>query len=103
VEATDVYRNNLLGFWPCDKVNADKTMDDLSGNNHPITIDSYNPGSFSDLTTRVCPLISDEVYKTVPLSVDIAPQIFQWFGITVPPSWSLDGKNWVPAYSDLGG
>ncbi len=103
VEATDVYRNNLLGFWPCDKVNADKTMDDLSGNNHPITIESYNPGSFSDLTTRVCPLISDDVYKTVPLSVDIAQQIFQWYGILVPASWGLDGKNWVPTYSDLGG
>jgi hypothetical protein len=103
VEATDTYKNNLLGFWPCDKVNADKTMDDLSGNNRPLTIESYNPGSFSDLTTRVCPLISDEVYKTVPLSVDIAPQVFQWFGILVPPSWNLDGRNWVPAYSDLGG
>lgn len=103
VEATDIYRNNLLGFWPCDKVNADKTMDDLSGNNHPITIESYNPGSFSDLTTRVCPLISDDVYKTVPLSVDIAQQIFQWYGILVPASWGLDGKNWVPTYSDLGG
>lgn len=103
IEPTDIYKSNLLGFWPCDKVNADKTMDDLSGKNHPITIESYNPGSFSDLTTRVCPLITEDVYLTVPLSVDIAPQIFQWFGITAPGSWSLDGKNWVPAYSDLGG
>jgi hypothetical protein len=96
------YKNNLLGFWPSISV-TDKKMPDESGNNHPLVLDGYNPATFADITSRVCPSVSVAVYKTVPNSVDVALQVYQWFGIPVPPSWELDGRNWVPAYSDIGG
>ena len=102
VEANDPYRANLLGFWPSISV-TDKKMPDESGNNHPLVLDSYNPATFADITSRVCPSVTAAVYKTVPNSVDVALQVYQWFGIPVPPSWNLDGRNWVPAYADIGG
>ena len=103
IDPSDPYLSNLLGFWPCTSVPADKKMADLSANNHPMVGDKISPSNISDVSTNVCPLITDDVYKTVPNSVDIAPQIYQWLGITVPANWNLDGKNWVPAFSDLGG
>lgn len=103
VESGDPYVSNLLGYWPCTSVTPAKTMPDLSPNNHSLVIESYSPGSFNDLTTSVCPLVSDAIYKTVPNSVDVAFQIYQWLGITAPPSWQLDGKSWIPTYSDVSG
>lgn len=103
VDSTDTYKNNLLGFWPSTFVTENKHVPDFSGKNHDLVVEDYNSGSFNDITTRVCPLISEGIYKTVPNSVDVAVQIYQWFGIAVPPSWNLDGKNWIPSYSDIGG
>ncbi|MGN6162974.1 MAG: DUF4983 domain-containing protein [Flavisolibacter sp.] len=103
VDSNDPYKNNLLGFWPATNVTADKKMNDLSGHGNDFLVDSYNPGSFNDISSNVCPTISEENYKTVPNSVDVAFQIFQWLGVTAPPSWQLDGKSWIPAYSDIGG
>ncbi|HEY1020717.1 MAG TPA: LamG-like jellyroll fold domain-containing protein, partial [Flavisolibacter sp.] len=103
VPADDPYRDNLLGFWPATSVSPDKQMPDLSGKNNPMTVDSYNPGSFSDITSTVCPSISESIYLTVPNSVDVVFQIYQWLGVIAPPAWSLDGKSWVPSYSDVKG
>ena len=103
IEASDPYKNNLLGFWPSTSVTGNGTVPDLSGNNHDLVVQNYNSGSFNDVTTRVCPPISERIYKTVPNSVDVAVQIYQWLGIAVPSSWNLDGKNWIPTYSDIGG
>lgn len=103
VETTDPYKTNLKGFWPSTSVTLDKKLLDESGNGHHLVIESYNPASFADITTSVCPAVSDAVYKTVPNAADVAMQIYQWFGVIVPPTWNLDGKNWIPAYSDLGG
>ncbi|MES2777592.1 MAG: DUF4983 domain-containing protein [Bacteroidota bacterium] len=103
IEAGDPYLGQMLGFWPCTEVTADKKMLDKSPNNRPLEIESYTAGSFNELTGSVCPLISEAVYKTVPNGVDLAVQIYQWLGITPPPSWNLDGKNWIPGFSDLGG
>jgi hypothetical protein len=103
VEPSDPYKNNLLGFWPSNSVAPDKTIPDLSPNNHPLVIEGYAAGSFNDVTGNVCPLVTDVIYKTVPNSVDIAFQIYQWLGVTAPPSWLLDGKSWIPAYSDVSG
>jgi hypothetical protein len=103
VDATDPYKSKLLGFWPSTSVTPDQKMLDESGNNHHLVIESYNPATFTDVTNNVCPSVSEAVYRTVPNSVDVAVQIYQWIGIPVPSSWGLDGKNWIPAYSDLGG
>ena len=103
LETGDPYSNNLLGFWPCTDVSADKKMADKTANNRPLEIEGYSAGSFNELSGGICPLVSESVYKTVPNAVDVAVQIYQWLGITVPPAWNLDGKNWIPAFSDIGG
>jgi hypothetical protein len=103
VDQNDPYRNSLLGFWPAITVSPDKQMPDLSGNNNPMTVDSYNPGSFNDITSTVCPSISESIYGTVPNSADVVFQIYQWLGVIAPPAWALDGKSWIPAYSDVKG
>lgn len=99
----DPYKNNLLGFWPATSVSGSKKMADLSGNGHDFTVDQLNTVNFTELSTQICPDISEEVYKTVPNSVDAANLIYLWYGIIVPDSWGLDGKIWVPTYSDING
>lgn len=100
------YSNNLVGFWPGYPVvqqNGAFTMLDMTTNGRHFVFDSYSPGSFNDLSSLICPPITADVYKTVPNSVDIASQVYQWLGLSVPTSWDLDGKNWVPTYSDVSG
>jgi hypothetical protein len=103
LDEQDPYWENLLGFWPATSVTADKQLPDFSGNNNPLTVDSYSPGSFNDISSNVCPAISEALYKTVPNAVDVPFQIFQWMGVIAPPSWQLDGKSWIPEYSDVSG
>ncbi|MCH5597297.1 DUF4983 domain-containing protein [Niabella ginsengisoli] len=98
----DGYKTNLMGFWPSNVVEPDgKTIKDQSGGNNHLTIQSYNPGIFNDVSTKVCPPIVDAVYRSVPNSVDVAMQVYQWLGILTPPSWKLDGKTWVPQYINV--
>jgi hypothetical protein len=101
IDDSDPYKANLLGFWPAIAVSPEKEMADMSGHNNPMLVDSYNPGSFSDITSNVCPSISPSIYATVPNSVDASFQIYQWLGIIAPPAWSLDGKSWIPSYIDV--
>ncbi len=106
VEPSNQYYNNLLGFWPGFPVVNDNgvfKMRDISPFSRDFTLESYSPGSFNDLNANVCPPVTEPVYKTVPNSVDLAVQVYAWFGITVPASWGLDGKNWIPTYSDVSG
>ncbi|QNA45723.1 DUF4983 domain-containing protein [Lacibacter sediminis] len=106
IEPSNQYYNNLVGFWPGFPVINDNgvfKMRDLSPFGRDFTLESYSPGSFNDLNANVCPPVSEPVYKTVPNSVDVTVQIYAWFGITVPASWGLDGKNWIPTYSDVSG
>lgn len=92
------YKANLLGFWPGTNL-KDGELADLSGNNHPFVMEgNFGTSSFSDASSGLCP---DPVYSVVPSSVDVLQQIYQWYGILVPPSWSLDGRNWIPKYTDV--
>ena len=49
----------------------------------------------SDFIQSVVPLSK---YKEVPNQVDIAPFIYQWFGILPSKDWKLDGQSWQPPY-----
>lgn len=103
VSETDIYRNNLLGFWHgVDVVNEDDVnlMKDFSGNNKDMVLQSYNPGNFNDVSGSLCP---QPTYSIMPSSADAATGIYQWFGIIVPSSWSLDGRSWIPNYTDVNG
>jgi hypothetical protein len=92
------YKANLLGYWPCTNLEEGK-LADLSGKNNPFILEgNYGTSSFSDASGMLCP---DPVYAVVPAAVDVPVQIYQWFGIIVPPAWSLDGKNWIPRYTDV--
>lgn len=98
----DQYKANLIGFWPSSVVEADgKTILDQSGNGNPLTIQSYNPGIFNDVTPKVCPQIIPAVYRSVPNSVDVTMQVYQWLGVITPAFWGLDGKTWVPQYINV--
>ena len=103
VSETDIYRDNLLGFWPgVGVVNEDDVnkMKDFSGNNKDLVLESYNPGSFNDVSGSLCP---QPTYSIMPSSADVATGIYQWFGIIMPSSWALDGRSWIPGYSDVNG
>lgn len=100
--ADDQYKANLIGFWPSHVVESDgKTIKDQSGGGNDLKIQSYNPGIFNEITNKVCPQIVPAVYRSVPNSVDVAMQVYNWLGITTPVSWNLDGKTWVPQYINV--
>lgn len=103
IDPTDPYAGNVLGFWPSTSIEPGKRLEDLSSNQHDMVVDELNSVAFNDLSPLVCPSISDGIYKSVPNSIDVVQQIYQWFGILVPASWMLDGKNWIPTYSDVNG
>ena len=98
----DQYKANLMGFWPSSVVEADgKTIKDWSGGGNNLILQSYNPGIFNDVSTKICPPIVPAVYRSVPNSVDVAMQVYQWLGVLTPASWGLDGKTWVPQYINV--
>jgi hypothetical protein len=98
ISDNNAYKANLLGYWPCTNLEEGK-LADLSGKNNPFVLEgNYGTSPFSDASGVLCP---DPVYSVVPSSVDMPVQIYQWFGIIVPPAWSLDGKNWIPRYNDV--
>ncbi|MNV70023.1 hypothetical protein D3C71_1629610 [compost metagenome] len=57
--------------------------------------------NFSDAGSLLCPEINDSYFKSVPNNVDIPFELYQWLGISIPLSWSLDGRAWNPIYSDI--
>lgn len=105
VPTTDTYYNNLIGFWPSSAVFQDPITDkyylkDESPKNRKLIIAEYAKTDFYDSQFGVCPPLSEAVYKLAPLAVDVASQIYSWLGVPARPSWNLDGKSWVPNYSN---
>lgn len=101
IPADDPYAADLLGFWPANFVTGSKQLVDFSGNNNPMVVKQLNAVDFSDASNKLCPTISDEVYRTVPNSVDAANQLYLWFGVLIGNDWNLDGKSWIPTFTDL--
>ncbi len=97
----DQYKANLIGFWPSNNIGADRIIADESGNGNNLLVQTLDPAIFNDVSTKVCPQIVPAVYRSVPNSVDVAMQVYQWLGITTPTSWGLDGKTWVPQYINV--
>ncbi|WP_346238903.1 alkaline phosphatase family protein [Niabella insulamsoli] len=99
--ADDEYKDNLLGFWPSNNIGPDKIIADESGNGNDLLVQTFDPAIFNDISTKVCPPIVPAVYRSVPNSVDVAMQVYQWLGVLTPPSWGLDGKTWLPQYINV--
>ena len=102
---TDPYYPNLLGFWPSQEVwfNVDLNkyfLWDHSSKGRRLMIGDFVRSGYNDSQFGVCPPLSEAVYNLAPHAVDVANQVFSWFGVPVRPSWNLDGKAWVPSYSD---
>lgn len=98
ISESNPYKANLLGYWPGTNL-KDGMLPDGSGKNNPFVLEgNYGAGSFNDASGVLCP---DPTYSVVPSAVDVPVQIYQWFGIIVPPSWALDGRNWIPRYNDV--
>lgn len=105
VADNDPYYNNLIGFWPSTEVLQDPItskyfLKDASPKNRNLIIADYAKSDFYDSQFGVCPPLSEAVYKLAPLAVDVASQIYSWLGIPARPSWNLDGKSWIPNYSN---
>jgi hypothetical protein len=103
VPPEDPYYNNLLGFWPCLEVLTDNSgklyFQDYSLKNRRLILNDFISAQFNDTQFGVCPPVSEAMYKLAPMAVDVANQMYSWFGIPVSPLWSLDGKTWVPSYN----
>lgn len=105
IPTADAYYNNLLGFWPSLTVMQDFQREkyllrDHSTKDRPLVIQNYIRNDFNDSQFGVCPPLSTAVYNMAPLAIDVANQVYSWFGVPVRPSWNLDGKSWIPSYSD---
>lgn len=93
--------NNLISYWPGDDVGK-VTMKERTGKGHDFNLNGgLRWESFSDIAPKLCPDVKPEYFTMVPNSVDFAFQIYQWLGIPVPQTWSLDGKAWTPSYTQI--
>lgn len=101
VDASHPYFSNLIGYWPANE-GKDEFIKDKSGYAHDFRMQGTAQWQqFNEFTPYLDPIISSDFYKIVPNSVDIPFEIYQWLGVSVPKSWSLDGKSWNPIYSDI--
>ncbi|MFV0606114.1 MAG: LamG-like jellyroll fold domain-containing protein [Niabella sp.] len=105
VPTGDPYYSNLVGFWPSLEVLDDaalgkKYLKDHSSHGRRLVVNNFVNAQFNDSQFGVCPPVSAAVYRTAPLAIDIASQIYSWFGVPASPVWDLDGKAWVPNYSN---
>lgn len=94
---TDIYYNNLVGYWPCDEEQG-AVIKDKSGKSSDFSFvgtPSWKP--FSDVSKNLSPELSDAIYKVVPNGVDIPFAIFNWMNVVVPANWNLMGKLYLPA------
>ncbi|MCF3110395.1 DUF4983 domain-containing protein [Niabella sp. CC-SYL272] len=111
IPTTDPYYQNLLGFWKGDAVyfgldGKSYLINEAPGAfGYPLVLTDPNPRgnvlSFNDVTAQVCPPVTPALYALVPASVDVAPFIYAWLGITPDAAWALDGKGWIPKYIDV--
>lgn len=94
---SDIYYNNLVGYWPCNEEEG-PVMKDMSGKSSDFTfVGTPNWKPFSDVSTNISPELSDAIYTVVPNGVDIPYAIFNWMNVTVPDNWNLMGKLYLPA------
>ncbi|WP_316746803.1 LamG-like jellyroll fold domain-containing protein [Pedobacter gandavensis] len=94
---TDIYYNNLVGYWPCDEEQG-AVIKDKSGKSSDFTFTgtpAWKP--FSDISANVSPELSEAIYTVVPNGVDIPYAIFNWMNVIVPDNWNLMGKLYLPA------
>lgn len=95
--------NNLVGYWPVSEGRGDVIKNyaiGASGRDFKLT-GAYQWNSFTDITPNLNVPTNDSYYHTVPNSVDLPFQIYQWFGIAVPQSWGLEGRGWTPSYTQI--
>lgn len=103
-DPSDTATRKLVAFWPSLEImtnGSQKYFQDYSQNGFPLTIKSVAAENFSDMTSNVCAAVSPLLYRNVPNNVDVAYQIYNWFGFPAPSSWNLDGKAYVPKYIDV--
>lgn len=101
VTASNPSYSKLIGYWPLND-GSGKSLKEVSGKGINFTVNK-NPSweAFNDIAPTLCPEISDSFYRMVPNNIDIPFEIYQWLGVSVPASWSLDGKTWSPIYLDI--
>lgn len=105
VPVEDTYYGNLVGFWPSLDVWQNTAtqkyfLKDYTSKDRPLILQEYVRSDFNDAQFGVCPPLSAAIYNLAPLAMDVSNQVFSWFGVPVRPSWNLDGKTWVPNYSN---
>ncbi|WP_316794513.1 LamG-like jellyroll fold domain-containing protein [Pedobacter frigoris] len=94
---TDIYYNNLVGYWPCDELDG-AIIKDASGKSSDFTFaGTPTRKPFSDVSKNISPEISDAAYTVVPNGVDIPYAIYNWMNIVVPNNWNLMGKLYLPS------
>ncbi|MDB5143645.1 MAG: hypothetical protein JWQ66_2358 [Mucilaginibacter sp.] len=104
IDESHPYYNNLIGYWPGDEVGK-KVLKERTGKmgtgSDFVLSGPYSWNYFSDYSPVLSPPIAPSFYRTVPNSVDIPLQIFQWFSVTPNVNWQLDGKAFTPTYSSV--
>lgn len=84
------YQNNLVGWWRAIE-GAGNDLQDFGPNKRNMKV--------SGATTWVqqqIDLCNTPLPPSVPSTVDVAPMVLDWLGITVDPGWGLDGVSWLP-------
>lgn len=92
----DPYYNRLMGYWPSNE-GGGKVLQDATGKSAAFNLmGSLNWTSFSDISPNISPEISPSAFRAVPNNVDIPTMIYSWMNVSIPNSWGLMGKYYIP-------
>ncbi|HEY0299025.1 MAG TPA: DUF4983 domain-containing protein, partial [Arachidicoccus sp.] len=96
------YYKNLIGFWPCDDGQGAKCQNSVNPIYSFALEGSYRWGPLSLGASLPCSaniaagsISSPSQVSIVPYSIDVAANSLYWLGVTISPSWGLDGVPWL--------
>lgn len=95
--SSDPYYPNLIGYWPCSEGNGTLFLNKSPlavGKNMAIT----NTTAWNTMSRWSCTPPPANRTNLVVQNIDIAAQIYYWYGVNIPDNWGIDGKVFLERF-----
>lgn len=96
----ELYYDKLIGYWPATEGLGNILIDKSPSKRNFVLNGAYTWNAFNDFTSNVCVDLPEDIYKRVPNGIDVPNFIYGWMGISAI-GLNLDGRPWIPVYSDV--
>lgn len=96
---TDVFWNNLIGYWPAIEGAGNVILDKSnSGRNFSVS-GAIAWNSFSERSGSICPTAPQYLEASTISPLDAPLFIYNWLGVLGTNNFNLDSEVWAPNYS----